>query len=89
MTETWDEVVRQQERSGMKPTEFCRELGIDPKTRTPAACVYAWGLDTRVGLDWLACGLKRNTALVPRREGGACFFSSTRGRLPFFHCTWR
>lgn len=30
MKENWDELLRQQERSGMKPTEFCRARGIDP-----------------------------------------------------------
>jgi hypothetical protein len=30
MKENWDELVREQERSGMKPTEFCRSRGIDP-----------------------------------------------------------
>ena len=30
MRENWDELIRQQERSGMKPTEFCRARGIDP-----------------------------------------------------------
>jgi hypothetical protein len=30
MIENWDELIKQQERSGMKPTEFCRARGIDP-----------------------------------------------------------
>jgi len=30
MRENWDELIKQQERSGMKPTEFCRAHGIDP-----------------------------------------------------------
>lgn len=30
MKENWDELIKQQERSGMKPTEFCRAHGIDP-----------------------------------------------------------
>lgn len=30
MKENWDELIKQQERSGMKPTEFCRARGIDP-----------------------------------------------------------
>jgi len=30
MEENWDELVAQQERSGMRPTEFCRARGIDP-----------------------------------------------------------
>jgi hypothetical protein len=30
MKENWNELVAQQERSGMKPTEFCRARGIDP-----------------------------------------------------------
>mgnify|MGYP006290791577 CR=1 FL=1 len=30
MRESWDEVIKQQERSGMKPTEFCRARGVDP-----------------------------------------------------------
>lgn len=30
MRESWDELIKQQERSGMKPTEFCRARGIDP-----------------------------------------------------------
>ena len=30
MKEKWDELIKQQERSGMKPTEFCRARGIDP-----------------------------------------------------------
>jgi len=30
MKESWDELIQQQERSGMKPTEFCRARGIDP-----------------------------------------------------------
>ncbi len=30
MRENWDELIQQQERSGMKPTEFCRARGIDP-----------------------------------------------------------
>jgi hypothetical protein len=30
MIENWDELIKQQERSGMKPTEFCRAHGIDP-----------------------------------------------------------
>ena len=30
MKENWDELIKQQERSGMKPTAFCRVRGIDP-----------------------------------------------------------
>ena len=30
MKENWDELIKRQERSGMKPTEFCRAHGIDP-----------------------------------------------------------
>ena len=30
MIENWDELIKQQERSGMKPKEFCRARGIDP-----------------------------------------------------------
>ena len=30
MKENWDELIKQQERSRMKPTEFCRAHGIDP-----------------------------------------------------------
>ena len=30
MKENWDELIKQQERSGMKPTEFCRARGVDP-----------------------------------------------------------
>ena len=30
MMENWDELIEQQKRSGMKPTEFCRARGIDP-----------------------------------------------------------
>ena len=30
MKENWDELIKQQERSGMKPTVFCRARGIDP-----------------------------------------------------------
>lgn len=30
MIENWDELIKQQELSGMKPTEFCRARGIDP-----------------------------------------------------------
>ena len=29
MREDWDELVKQQERSGMKPGAFCRAHGID------------------------------------------------------------
>ena len=29
MKENWDELIRQQERSGMKPGAFCRAHGID------------------------------------------------------------
>ena len=30
MRDNWDELINQQEGSGMKPTEFCRARGIDP-----------------------------------------------------------
>jgi hypothetical protein len=30
MKENWDELVREQERCGLKPTWFCRARGIDP-----------------------------------------------------------
>ena len=29
MREDWDELIKQQERSGMKPGAFCRAHGID------------------------------------------------------------
>ena len=29
MREDWDELIKQQERSGMKPGAFCRAQGID------------------------------------------------------------
>lgn len=30
MKENWDELIKQQERGGMKPKDFCRARGIDP-----------------------------------------------------------
>jgi hypothetical protein len=29
MSENWDELIKQQERSGLKPAAFCRAHGID------------------------------------------------------------